>query len=126
MVRENRAPPPTPLSTDEINQLLFKNSTQYKNRNVDLDSVITRANVKKYLTLSKLNQKAESWLKCFSSDSYARVYLEEWDQIQRFCDYLIIENNDPEYIIKLIQRIVTISVDSMKIKNSLPKIDEIN
>lgn len=62
MVRENRAPPPTPLSTDEINQLLFKNSTQYKNRNVDLDSVITRANVKKYLTLSKLNQKAESWL----------------------------------------------------------------
>ena len=39
---------------------------------------------------------------------------------------LIIENNDPDYIIKLIQRIVTISVDSMKIKNSLPKIDEIN
>ena len=43
---------------------------------------------------AKILSKAESWLKCFSSDSYARVYLEEWDQIQRFCDYLIIENND--------------------------------
>ena len=39
---------------------------------------------------------------------------------------LIVENNDPEYIIKLIQRIVTISVESMKIKNSLPPIEEIN
>ena len=39
---------------------------------------------------------------------------------------LLLENNDPEYIIKLIQRIVTISVESMKIKNSLPPIEEIN
>jgi hypothetical protein len=62
MVRENRAPPPTPLSTGEIETLLFKTSTQYKNRDVDLDCVITRANIKKYLTLSKLNQKAEGWL----------------------------------------------------------------
>ena len=47
-----------------------------------------------FLISTKILSKAESWLKCFSSDSYARVYLEEWDQIQRFCDYLIIENND--------------------------------
>jgi hypothetical protein len=44
----------------------------------------------------RILSKAESWLKYFSSDRYARLYLEEWDQIQRFCDYLIIENNDSE------------------------------
>jgi organic radical activating enzyme len=46
--------------------------------------------------IDRILSKAESWLKYFSSDKYARLYLEEWDQIQRFCDYLIIENNDPE------------------------------
>jgi pyruvate-formate lyase-activating enzyme len=30
----------------------------------------------------------EKWLKYYSPDKYARLYLEEWDQIQRFCDYL--------------------------------------
>jgi hypothetical protein len=30
----------------------------------------------------------EKWLKYYSSEKYARIYLEEWDQIQRFCDYL--------------------------------------
>ena len=38
---------------------------------------------------------------------------------------LLLENSDFEYIIKLIQRVVTVSVESVKIKNSLPKIDEI-
>jgi len=28
------------------------------------------------------------WLKYYSTDKYARLYLEEWDQIQRFCNYL--------------------------------------
>lgn len=31
---------------------------------------------------------AESWLKYFSEEKYARLYLEEWDQIQRLCKSL--------------------------------------
>jgi len=30
----------------------------------------------------------KSWLKYYSPDKYARIYLEEFNQIQRFCDYL--------------------------------------
>jgi hypothetical protein len=30
----------------------------------------------------------KGWLKYYSPDKYARIYLEEFDQIQRFCDYL--------------------------------------
>jgi len=31
---------------------------------------------------------AETWLKYFRKHQYARLYLEEWDQVQRFCEYL--------------------------------------
>lgn len=34
---------------------------------------------------------SESWLKYYSEDKYARIYLEEWDQIKRFCEFLITE-----------------------------------
>lgn len=37
----------------------------------------------------EIKKYCESWLKYFSPEKYARLYLEEWDQIQRFCDYLI-------------------------------------
>lgn len=30
----------------------------------------------------------KGWLKYYSPDKYARIYLEEFDQIQRFCEYL--------------------------------------
>lgn len=33
-------------------------------------------------------QTCEQWLKYYRKEKYARIYLEEWDQIQRFCDYL--------------------------------------
>lgn len=62
MVRKTRSPPPTPLTDDEISALMMKNLVAYKDKTVDLDSVITRANVKKYLTLSKLNHKPEQWV----------------------------------------------------------------
>ncbi len=62
MAREPRTPPPTPLTEEELNALLFKNSAEYKTKTVDLDCVITRANVKKYLTIEKLNNKPETWL----------------------------------------------------------------
>lgn len=32
---------------------------------------------------------SQSWLKYYRKHLYARLYLEEWDQIKRFCDYLI-------------------------------------
>ena len=31
---------------------------------------------------------SESWLKYYRKHQFARLYLEEWDQIKRFCDYL--------------------------------------
>ena len=37
---------------------------------------------------SDIENLAESWLKYSSPDKFARIYLEEFDQIQRFCEYL--------------------------------------
>jgi pyruvate-formate lyase-activating enzyme len=34
-------------------------------------------------------EHCEQWLKYYRKEKYARLYLEEWDQIKRFCDYLI-------------------------------------
>jgi pyruvate-formate lyase-activating enzyme len=47
---------------------------------LDKDARIATAN-----TIEKL---CESWLKYYTKEKYARIYLEEFDQIQRFCDYL--------------------------------------
>jgi pyruvate-formate lyase-activating enzyme len=40
--------------------------------------------------------RSKSWLKYYEKHKYARLYLEEWDQIQRFCEYLTTAdtNND--------------------------------
>ena len=35
-----------------------------------------------------IEKYCEGWLKYHSSSQWARLYLEEWDQIKRFCDYL--------------------------------------
>jgi len=37
---------------------------------------------------NKIQNHCESWLKYYKKDQYARLYLEEWDQVKRFCDYL--------------------------------------
>lgn len=34
-----------------------------------------------------------SWLKYYRKHQFARLYLEEWDQIKRFCDYLSIDED---------------------------------
>ena len=44
-------------------------------------------------TADTIENLAKSWLKYYSKEKYARIYLEEFDQIQRFCDYL--RNTDP-------------------------------
>ena len=36
----------------------------------------------------RIEKECEKWLKYYSPEKYARIYLEEWDQIKRFCDYL--------------------------------------
>ena len=53
---------PTPLSSTELSVLLYKNTSTVKDKEVDLNSVITKANVKKYLTLTKINAVAEQQL----------------------------------------------------------------
>ena len=40
---------------------------------------------------------AESWLKYYSPDKFARIYLEEFDQIQRFCEYLRMDQTADKY-----------------------------
>jgi len=35
-----------------------------------------------------IEKTCESWLKYYSKEKYARLYLEEWDQVKRFCEYL--------------------------------------
>jgi hypothetical protein len=39
---------------------------------------------------------SKSWLKYNSTEKFARLYLEEWDQIKRFCDYFITASSDLE------------------------------
>lgn len=38
-------------------------------------------------------EHCKKWVEHFSTEKYARLYLEEWDQIQRFCSYLILDEN---------------------------------
>jgi pyruvate-formate lyase-activating enzyme len=37
---------------------------------------------------NKILGVSESWLKYYRKHQFSRLYLEEWDQIKRFCDYL--------------------------------------
>lgn len=47
---------------------------------------------------------SEQWLK-YNNTGAARLYLEEWDQIKRFCDYLVTEQQDPNDFFKFIDEI---------------------
>jgi len=35
-----------------------------------------------------IEEQCKKWLKYYTAEKYARIYLEEYDQIKRFCDYL--------------------------------------
>ena len=39
-------------------------------------------------TANTIETLCQTWLKYYTKEKYARIYLEEFDQIQRFCDYL--------------------------------------
>ena len=47
---------------------------------------------------------SEQWLK-YNNTGTARLYLEEWDQVKRFCDYLVTEQQDPADFFKFIDEI---------------------
>ena len=42
---------------------------------------------------NNIEQVCNSWLKYYTAEKHARLYLEEFDQIQRLCDYL--RNTEP-------------------------------
>lgn len=44
-----------------------------------------------------IESTCKGWLKYYSPDKYARIYLEEFDQIQRFCDYLRTSETNKEH-----------------------------
>jgi len=44
-------------------------------------------------TANTLEKVCEQWLKYYTKEKYARLYLEEFDQIKRLCDYL--RNTEP-------------------------------
>lgn len=44
-------------------------------------------------TANTIEKVCEQWLKYYTKEKYARLYLEEFDQIQRLCDYL--RNTEP-------------------------------
>ncbi len=41
---------------------------------------------------TSIKETAEGWLKYYRKEKFARIYLEEWDQIKRFCEYLETDN----------------------------------
>lgn len=45
----------------------------------------------------EIESTCEGWLKYHSTEKYARLYLEEWNQINRFCEYLRTSNSATEY-----------------------------
>jgi len=55
-----------------------------------LQSTMLDGEVREELSVDIL-KTCEKWLKYYSPDKFARLYLEEWDQVKRFCDYLVSE-----------------------------------
>ena len=43
---------------------------------------------------SDILSHCEQWLKYYRKEKFARIYLEEWDQIKRLCDYIVNSNSD--------------------------------
>lgn len=50
---------------------------------------------------SDILSHCEQWLKYYRKEKFARIYLEEWDQIKRLCDYVVSsscdENNKDDF-----------------------------
>ena len=57
-------------------------------------------------------------------DQY-QIYVDKESKIKNDPNDWGKENNQEDYILNLIKRVITVSVESVKIINSLPPIDEI-
>jgi len=58
-------------------------------------SLLDKEDREKFATT--IEELCKSWLKYYSKEKYARIYLEEFDQIQRFCEYLRTEETATEH-----------------------------
>jgi pyruvate-formate lyase-activating enzyme len=70
-------------------------SVNYLRWPAHLSSTLLPLDIRKQYA-KEILELSESWLKYYSREKFARLYLEEWDQIKRFCDYLTTEFSDLE------------------------------
>lgn len=68
---------------------------------------------------ANIQTACEKWLKYYSLEKYARLYLEEWDQIQRFCEYLRTTESAVEHRLDFVRYILEYDIRRNK---SLPEI----
>ena len=88
--------PNTPLNfARPVTQAIVENnripmSINYLRWPPHLQSTLLDGEVREEMSVNIL-KTCEKWLKYYSPDKFARLYLEEWDQVKRFCDYLVSE-----------------------------------
>ena len=83
---------------DDVMQLRVKYNTSFETNRIPLSINYLRWPQHLQCTLLDINTRTkyaddiqatcEKFLKYHTPEKYARLYLEEWDQIKRFCDYL--------------------------------------
>jgi MoaA/NifB/PqqE/SkfB family radical SAM enzyme len=72
----------------------------------------------------EIKQHCESWLKYYKKHQYARLYLEEWDQINRFCDYLVVEEETKIARDDFVQYIIEYDLRrNTNFKNTFPELN---
>ena len=60
-------------------------------------------NAQRILYADTIESSVQDWLKYYRKEKYARIYLEEWDQINRFCDYLKTSKTANEYRVDFVK-----------------------
>ena len=96
-------------------QLRVKYNKNFENNRIPLSVNIMRWPPHLQCTLLSRNDRiryadnietlCKQWLKYHSVDKYARIYLEEWDQIKRFCDYLRTTQSATEHRVDFVKYI---------------------
>ena len=96
-------------------QLRVKYNKNFENNRIPLSVNIMRWPPHLQCTLLSRNDRlryadniealCKQWLKYHSVDKYARLYLEEWDQIKRFCDYLRTTQSATEHRVDFVKYI---------------------
>ncbi len=72
-----------PLVNNELSELMNNCSIDYKGKTYDMSTIITRANVKKYIVSNKLNFQFEEWLKIINKlDSNESLTTDESNELE--------------------------------------------